>query len=261
MVQRTPASARVLPAFALAAGARRSGAMLFSCALFVSCAKAPETRVSEPGGTPSPSEVPGEVQPGQASSPENTKPNELPAVSEPSSGAPNSGSAAPTERPEKVGHQLVYRLSPDGILILALETEFRPSVKSKRVQGGYVFVVSVEAEAGKAIELLAGKAGPLSLSARVLRPAEQFVHDERGDSKVISLASGQSQVFERTFPSLPEKPLARGQEVEIRFGLWGLGTNEKDRLPVQRFFTVRAHVDAQGAHASVETPEGLEEDK
>jgi len=145
------------------------------------------------------------------------------------------------------------------MLVLALESEFRPSVKSKRVQGGYVFVVAVEVEPGKTIELLAGKAGPLALSARVLRPAEQFIHDERGDSKVIALVQGEHPSFERTFPAYPEKPLARGQEAELRFGLWGLGTNEKDRLPVKRFFTVKASVDANGPHASIETPAGVDE--
>jgi hypothetical protein len=227
---------------------------------------------ASPGGVPTATTArDGAATASPVDSPERPEPTEPILPVEPTDSAQAdpapSGPAAPTSPPkstakkERVGHEVVYRVSPDGMVILALDAQFHPSAKVRRVQGGYVVSVSVEVEAKTPIELLGGKSGPLSLSARVRRPTEEFHHDERGDSKMISLAAGETRKFERSFPSLPVKPLARSQEAELRFGLWGLGRDEEDRLPVNKFFTVKVIVDAKGARATVEAPAGTASDE
>jgi hypothetical protein len=207
------------------------------------------------------SEAAGEAEP--MSPPEASPASEATKVAGPESTNEVESAASPDPKPAsekktQSGHDVIYRVSPEGMVIIALDTEFHPTATVKRVQGGYVVNVRVEVEPGKSVELLAGKDGPLALSARVRRPAEEFHHDERGDSKIISLGASETKTYERTFPSLPLRPLSRSQEAELRFGLWGIGRNEEDRLPIKKFFTVRVVVDQKGARVTLDTPAGTE---
>lgn len=213
--------------------------------LHVSCVS---KATDQPAASATPQAAPPETEP--------TTTNVAPLPSEPEpelddeasaliAAAASDTDAQPNPAIEK-GHDVTYRVRQDGLKVEVLDAEFRPQARAVRVRGGWGIELRVDATTTEDLSLLAGEQGPLAIAARVLRPSEQKLVDERVGGQELLLTPERAQTFTRVWPGPGIDPLMAGQEVELRVGLWGLGPSATSRKPLKRFFIVKMVTTSRG---------------
>lgn len=168
-------------------------------------------------------------------------------------GKPDSGASEPVVDTER-GHEVVYRVKPDGLTIEIAHATFIPSVKTKRVKGGYLVEIEVDAKTTEDLVITETEAGPLALAGKIRGVEETKFGDKKQNPTDQAFTPERSRVWKRSWPNADQTPLTPGESAEIQVGLWGLGDTASSKRPVRKFFVVKVKVDAKGASALVEAP-------
>ena len=142
--------------------------------------------------------------------------------------------------------EVSYLVRPEGLQIDVEGARFLPKAKAVRVKGGWGVAIDVRASAedDRTHSLLRGNDGALAFAGTVVRRGKEAEFgDERSTGEEQLLFPGSSLTLSRKWPgTLDLAPLARGDELRLEVGLWGLGRDAKSRRPVKKFFLVRVSV-------------------
>ncbi len=178
-----------------------------------------------------------------------TEPEPPPTASEPTAAAPavpeeplaEPEPAEPAEKPRQVR----YRMTPKGLVVEVIGARFTPKVKPIRVGGGWGLRVEVAGSVeDTALSVLAPKGGELAFAGTIIRAGDtnSFSDTRKGEEERF-LSPGQSVTLKRDFPGKSgDKPLKKGDRLQLQVGLWGLGPDAKSRRPVRKLFSVAMEV-------------------
>lgn len=156
--------------------------------------------------------------------------------------------------------EIVYKVTPEGLVIEVEGVEIRPKAQPVRKGGGWAIAITAEAEAkdDKMHRLLAPERGPLMMAARVRRGKQTVeVTDERSGEDEMFVMSGAPETLERTFPDEASDAFRRGDDVTLIVGLWGLGVEADERRPVRKLFQVRMTVGSAKPQPVIEPPPSM----
>ncbi len=136
-----------------------------------------------------------------------------------------------------------YLVKPEGLQIDVAGARFFPKARAVKVKGGWGVTIDVKASAedDRTHSLLRSNDGALAFAGTVVRggKATEF-GDERGSGEEQLLFPGAPLTLSRNWPgNLDLAPLARGDELRLEVGLWGLGRDATSRRPVKKFCLVR----------------------
>jgi hypothetical protein len=150
--------------------------------------------------------------------------------------------------PETEPRKILYRSTPEGLIIEVAGARFRPQATPVKLSnGGYAIELRVTAEAtdGKSHGLLSPENGTLALAATLFdKHGKQLAHhvDERRGEDHEFLTPSAELVLSRRWPSGSVKgPLFWGQRVKLFVGLWGLSASDEGEgrtRPVRKLFVV-----------------------
>jgi hypothetical protein len=156
--------------------------------------------------------------------------------------------------PSDEERETVYRVSPDGMKVQIAGAEFIPEAEAVRVNGGWGLKLTVTATTTQELILFSPENGPLAFGGTVTRGEVTQFGDKRSGGIEQKLSPGAPLTFSRTWPPAGEKGLARGEELLLMVGLWGLGTETANRRPVNKFVVVKMVADSQGARPVMQPP-------
>lgn len=162
-------------------------------------------------------------------------------TADPSDGTDESPAAAsPSEGPEP--RQILYKVTPEGLVVEVEGLELVPHAKPVRMRGGWGVEISVEATAldDRMHRLLTPEHGPLAFAADITRKGktERFTDERQGDDEMF-ITPGDSQTLTRRFPGEGLAPLWWGNELTLEAGLWGLAADADRRRQVRKLFVVK----------------------
>ena len=145
---------------------------------------------------------------------------------------------------ENKGRDVVYRVTPKGLVIEVEGIHFRPEVKAVRsAQGTYELVVTLNAESFDERQYWLRKPdeGPLAIAGSVADKAgksARFSDQRQGDGEEVVMA-GQPRAFKQRWPGRGQPKLRPGQSVTLEVGLWGVRAESEREHPVRRLFMVK----------------------
>ena len=206
---------------------------LLAALVFSACGTptAPPSAAPASSAAPEPSALPA-----PSASPALPEASARPASSE----TPAASAEPPADSPpDKSPREVKYLMAGGKLEVVIGGVRFKPSAKAVRVGGGWGVKLSVssEAEDDKMHSLLAGKAGALALGGTVHRKGKtEELEDQRDGDEEVFVTPGTPTKIEREWPGKGKaKPLAQGDKLELRVGLWGFGPDAASRRPVKKF--------------------------
>lgn len=155
-----------------------------------------------------------------------------------------SAEARAPGRDPLVGHEIVYRVTPGGLVIEIEGLHLVPRAKPFRNRNGtYGIVLSLEAKSydGRRYGLSTPEEGVMSIAGRVEAPdgkRARFGDQRRGEGQTwVSDADGVR--LEQRWPGIGQPSLRRGQTISLEIGLWGLRVEEDRQKPIKKLFLVK----------------------
>jgi hypothetical protein len=161
-----------------------------------------------------------------------------------------SGKAAATRssdadaKTKTAGLDIVYRVTPKGLVIELEGVHLRPEAKpfkDKNGAHGIELVLRVESFDGRTYWLRKPNEGPLSIAGKVEDKAGKATRfaDERVGAGEEVVTSGDPRTFRQRWPGRGQPKLGWGQTVTLEVGLWGLHAESERERPVRRLFEVK----------------------
>jgi hypothetical protein len=165
-----------------------------------------------------------------------------PAAQPPSRVEPNGAKpAAPGE--SMTGREIVYRVTPKGLVIEIDGIHLRPEAKPfKEKSGAYgvQLVVNAESFDGRQYWVNKPKEGPLSIAGKVEGQGKSArFGDQREGTGEEPVLDGNPRRFEQRWPGRGQPKLWAGQTVTLEVGLWGVRAEAERERPVRRLFVVK----------------------
>jgi hypothetical protein len=173
---------------------------------------------------------------------------------------PAAPAAAPAREKDALsGRDVVYRVTPKGLVIEIDGFHLRPEAKPFRDSSGSYgvqLVLRAESFDGRQFWVDTPKEGPLSIAGKVQSKdgKVQRFSDERGapgDERVV--LSDAPHTFEQRWPGRGQPKLREGQTLTLEVGLWGVRAESERERPVRRLFTVKM-VAGKKSPAVIEPP-------
>ena len=173
---------------------------------------------------------------------------------------PAAPAAAPArEKDELSGREVVYRVTPKGLVIEIDGFHLRPEAKPFRDSGGTYgveLVLRAESFDGRQFWVDTPKEGPLSIAGKVQSKdgkVQRFAdeHGAPGDERVV--LSDAPHTFKQRWPGRGQPKLREGQTLTLEVGLWGVRAESERERPVRRLFTVKM-VGGKKSPAVIEPP-------
>jgi hypothetical protein len=141
--------------------------------------------------------------------------------------------------------EIQYVVTQEGLEVRVEGVHFLANATAQKVRNGWGVRLDVSAvvKDDATHSILKPDNGPLALAGVVDRggSTEKFRDDRRGD-KELELKPGKAVKWTSTWPGKQQKPLTKGQNLELQVGLWGIGATATERRPVQNFFHVKMDV-------------------
>lgn len=169
---------------------------------------------------------------------------ELSASTQAASTAQPPGSVKPAAPGESMaGREIVYRVTPKGLVIEIDGIHLRPEAKPfKEKSGAYGIQLVINAESfdGRQYWVNKPKEGPLSIAGKVegQGKSSRFV-DQREGTGEEPVLDGSPRRFEQRWPGRGQPKLWAGQTVTLEVGLWGVRVESERERPVRRLFVVK----------------------
>lgn len=163
---------------------------------------------------------------------------------------PGPAAAAPPRAPvagatqDSGGREIVYRVTPKGLVIEIDGIHLRPEAKPfKEKSGAYGIELVVNAESfdGRRYRVNKPGEGPFSIAGKVegqAGKAERFA-DQRVGNGEDSVMAGNPRRFKQRWPGRGQPKLWQGQTVTLEVGLWGVRAESERERPVRRLFVVK----------------------
>jgi hypothetical protein len=151
----------------------------------------------------------------------------------------------PTRAPESAqsGQEIVYRVTPKGLVIELDGIHFRPEVKPfKDKNGAYGVELLLTAESfdGRQYWIDMSKTGPLSVAGKIKAKdgkSSRF-SDEYKASEEQAILPSEAHRFRQRWPGPGQPKLGWGQTATLEIGLWGVRADAGRERPVRRLFVV-----------------------
>ena len=156
------------------------------------------------------------------------------------------------------GRDVVYRVTPQGLVIELSGIHLRPVAKAFRdAKGTYGVDLSLTAESfdDRQYWLSRPAEGPLSIAGRIETAAGKrvrFADERRGDDEEV-VRAGEPRQFKQRWPGKGQPKLHAGETLTLEVGLWGVHAESERERPVRRLFEVKL-VGAQPPQAVVSPP-------
>lgn len=151
---------------------------------------------------------------------------------------------APAAAAAASGREVVYRVTPKGLVIEVDGFHLRPEAKPFKYESGAYgidLVVNAESFDGRQYWVNQPKEGPLSIAGKVELAGgkvERFA-DEREGGSDQAVMSGEPRRFKQRWPGHGQPKLRSGQTVTLEVGLWGVRAESERERPVRRLFVVK----------------------
>ncbi|MEY2933462.1 MAG: hypothetical protein RL033_4211 [Pseudomonadota bacterium] len=157
-----------------------------------------------------------------------------------------------------VGREVVYRVTPQGLLIELGGIHVRPVAKAFRdAKGSYGVDLQLTAESFDDRQYWLSKPaeGPLSIAGRIEAPSgkRQRFGDERHGNDEEVVRAGEPRQFKQRWPGKGQPRLRAGETLTLEVGLWGVHADSERERPVRRLFEVKL-VGVQPPQAVVSPP-------
>jgi hypothetical protein len=169
---------------------------------------------------------------------------ELSASTQAASTAQPPGGVKPVAPGESMtGREIVYRVTPKGLVIEIDGIHLRPEAKPFREKSGAYgiqLVINAESFDGRQYWVNKPKEGPLSIAGKVegQGKSSRFV-DQREGTGEEPVLDGSPRRFEQRWPGRGQPKLWAGQTVTLEVGLWGVRVESERERPVRRLFVVK----------------------
>lgn len=146
--------------------------------------------------------------------------------------------------PEPKNREIVYRVTPKGLVIEIDGLHLRPEAKSfKDKHGAYGVELVVKAESfdGRQYWVSHPKEGPFSIAGKIESKASKPARfsDQREAKGEELVRSGEPHTFRQRWPGKGQPKLWWGQTLTLEVGLWGFRTDAARERPVRRLFLVK----------------------
>ncbi len=144
----------------------------------------------------------------------------------------------------KAGREIVYRVTPKGLVIELDGFHLRPEAKPfKDKNGAYGIDLVVTAESFDERQYWVKKPGegPLSIAGKVEAKdgkSTRFADERKGDGEEL-VRPGNPRRFRQRWPGRGQPKLWWGQSVTLEIGLWGVRVEADRERPVRRLFVVK----------------------
>jgi hypothetical protein len=145
---------------------------------------------------------------------------------------------------DTTGREIVYRVTPKGLVIEIDGIHLRPEAKPFRQESGAYgieLVVNAESFDGRQYWVNKPAEGPLSIAGKVEGKSgqrERF-RDQREGSGGEVVMEGVPRRFKQRWPGRGQPKLWPGQTVTLEVGLWGVRIESERERPVRRLFEVK----------------------
>jgi hypothetical protein len=180
-----------------------------------------------------------------------TRPAESPNAP-PAKGDGVGGEAPKVEQPQAspppgadgtTGREIVYRVTPKGLVIEIDGIHLRPEAKPFQKGGTYGIELVLNAESfdGRQYWVQKPAEGPLSIAGKVEgKPGQrERFRDQREGSGEEVVMEGTPRRFKQRWPGRGQPKLTSGQTVTLEVGLWGVRADAERERPVRRLFEVK----------------------
>lgn len=145
--------------------------------------------------------------------------------------------------PKSDAREIVYRVTPKGLVIEIDGFHLRPEAKPfKAKNGAYGVELRITAESfdGRQYWLDTPKQGPLSIAGKIedeKGSVERFSDRRERDGEEL-IHAGEPRTFRQRWPGKGQPKLWWGQTVTLEVGLWGIHADAERERPVRRLFVV-----------------------
>lgn len=156
----------------------------------------------------------------------------------------NTKSPKAEPRSETAGRDIVYRVTPKGLVIELDGVHLRPEAKAlKDKNGAYSIEIALQVESfdGRQYRLKKPNEGPLSLAGKIedkAGKAKRFSDERHGDGEEL-VTGAQPRTFRQRWPGKGQPRLGWGQTLTLEVGLWGIKAESERERPVRRLFEVK----------------------
>ena len=143
------------------------------------------------------------------------------------------------------GRDVVYRVTPQGLVIEVNGIHLRPEAKAFRdAAGTYAVQLTLTAESFDERQYWLSKPadGPLALAGKIEAPAgkkQRFGDQRRGESQEEVVRSGEPRKFKQRWPGKGQPKLRAGETLTLEVGLWGVHAESERERPVKRLFELK----------------------
>jgi len=143
------------------------------------------------------------------------------------------------------GREVVYRVTPQGLLIEVNGIHLRPSVKVTRGAGGtYTLELTLSAESfdGRQYWLSQPDEGPFSIAGKIESKGskpQRFGDERTGTVREDVVTSAEPKRWKQRWPGKGQPKLRAGQTLTLEVGLWGMRSDSEQPRAVRRLFEVK----------------------
>jgi hypothetical protein len=147
--------------------------------------------------------------------------------------------------PELGGRDIVYRVTPQGLVIEVGGIHLRPEAKAVKEAGGtYAVQLTLTAESFDERQYWLAKpvGGPLAIAGKIEAAAGQkqrFTDHKRGEAEQEVVRAGEPRKFKQRWPSKGQPKLRAGQTLTLEIGLWGVHADTEQERAVKRLFEIK----------------------
>jgi hypothetical protein len=165
-------------------------------------------------------------------------------IAELSASTGGAAKPAPAAASSSGAREIVYRVTPKGLVIELDGVHLRPEAKPfKEKSGAYGIELVLHAESfdGRQYWLNKPLEGPLSIAGKIESKdgkAARFSDERSGASEEV-VTEGAPRSFRQRWPGRGQPKLWWGQTVTLEIGLWGVRTEADRERPVRRLFVVK----------------------
>jgi hypothetical protein len=157
-------------------------------------------------------------------------------------GAERKPESKPTEF---AGRDIVYRVTPQGLVIEVGGIHLRPEAKAVKGPGGtYTVQLTLSAESFDERQYWLAKpaGGPLAVAGKIeagTSRKQRFTDQRRGEAEQEVVRAGEPRKFKQRWPGKGQPKLRSGETLTLEVGLWGLHADSEQERAVKRLFEVK----------------------
>ena len=140
------------------------------------------------------------------------------------------------------GRDIVYRVTPQGLVIEVGGIHLRPEAKAVKEAGGtYAVQLTLGAESFDERQYWLAKpaGGPLAIAGKIEAAAgkkQRFTDQKRGEAQQELVRAGEPRKFKQRWPGKGQPKLRSGQTLTLEVGLWGVHADTEQERAVKRLF-------------------------